>query len=127
MRHSEGREVGVGDVDGAECEEVRHREHRVRAQAGAGSQLAAQQHLHHISCVITIITITVRVTFLVLARQPALPPSPAPAPALPRGRDLAWPLLLASGLEKAQPAPAATSASMEKVRITHRHPYLPGG
>ena len=125
MRHSEGREVGVGDVDGAECEEVRHREHRVRAQAGAGSQLAAQQHLHHISCVITIIIVIVSVTFLVLARQPALPPSPAPA--LPRGRGLAWPLLLASGLEKAQPAPADTSASMEKVRITHRHPYLPGG
>ena len=80
-----------------------------------------------ISCVITILTTIVHVTFLVLARQPALLPSPAPAPALPRGRGLAWPLLPVSGLEKAQPAPAATSASMEKVRITHRHPYLPGG
>ena len=38
----QGREVSVGNVDGAEGQEVRHTEQQVGGQPGGGGQLPAQ-------------------------------------------------------------------------------------
>ena len=47
VSHRQGREVCVGNVDGAECQEVRHTEQQIGGQPGGGGQLPAQHQAQY--------------------------------------------------------------------------------